>query len=207
MLPLPQQHHVNVKSAPGTPSSSVSHDKKCNSGEASNDPDNTSAAAAVACQSLNSTLKRHKSNKRDNLVNANEKIISSKCTGIVSMSCENHEKLSRCGSSGTGKCPSEKPLPVLTTTTNCVNPKEHFLPNEGSLDDDYLSECENCKTAGHGSRYYLNDVELDELPPQETMTLQRKMMNENDENDLQSYYRVSSTLPSSTNKKNRYARN
>lgn len=190
MLPMPQQ--VNVKSAPGTP---LSHDKKCTT----NDVDNSCSAA---CQSLNSTLKRHKS-KRDNIVNANEKVISSKCTGngLASMSNENHEKLSRCGSMGAGKC-SEKPLPVLTTSTNCVNPKEHFLPNEGSLDDDYLSECENCKTAGHGSRYYLNDEELDELPPQETMTLQRKMMNESDENDLQSYYRVSSTLPSST-KKNR----
>jgi hypothetical protein len=69
-----------------------------------------------------------------------------------------------------------------------------------SLDDDYLSECENCKTAGTGSRYYLDDEELDE-PLQETMTLQRKLMNENDENDQQSYYRVSSTLPTNTNKK------
>lgn len=195
MLPLPQ-HHVNVKSAPGTP---LSHDKKGNS-----EVNDVEVCTSSVCQSLNSTLKRHKSKQREMLqVNANEKVISSKCTGgLMSMCNENHEKLSRCGSLGSGKCPSEKPLPVLTTSTNCVNPKEHFLPNEGSLDDDYLSECENCKTAGHGSRYYLNDEELDELPPQETMTLQRKMMNENDENDVQNYYRVSSTLPSSTNKKN-----
>ncbi|XP_062564523.1 uncharacterized protein LOC134227198 [Armigeres subalbatus] len=91
---------------------------------------------------------------------------------------------------------SEKPLPVLTTSTNCANPKEHFLPNDNSLDDDYLSECENCKSA-HGSRYYLEE-EVDEAP-QETMTLQRKMP-ENEE-DQQSYYRVSSTLPTNTSRK------
>lgn len=92
---------------------------------------------------------------------------------------------------------SDKPLPVLTTSTNCMNPKQHFLPNDTSLDDDYLSECENCKTA-HGSRYYLDEeVEGETM---ETMTLQRKMPdNENDEQ--QNYYRVSSTLPSNTNKK------
>jgi hypothetical protein len=100
-----------------------------------------------------------------------------------------------------------KPLPILTTSTNCTNPKEHFLPNDTSLDDDYLSECENCKAAGSGSRYYMDDEELDELPQQETMTLQRKLINQsnldgmNDDNDQQSYYRVSSTLPTNTNKK------
>lgn len=160
-----------------------------------------------ACHSQNSTLKRSKSKKET--VNANEKVISSKSSSSLS----NHEKLTgscsnsssssviavMTSSSSMGKC-VEKPLPVLTTTTNCTNPKEHFLPNETSLDDDYLSECENCKTAGTGSRYYLDDEEIDE-PLQETMTLQRKLMNENDENDQQSYYRVSSTLPTNTNKK------
>lgn len=92
----------------------------------------------------------------------------------------------------------EKPLPVLTTSNNCVNPKEHFLPNDTSLDDEYLSECENCKSA-HGSRYYLEE-ELEESP-QETMTLQRKMPENNEDNDQQNYYRVSSTLPTNTNKK------
>ena len=52
--------------------------------------------------------------------------------------------------------PVDKPLPILTTSKNCNNPKEHFLPNDTSLDDDYLSECENCKSA-HGSRYYLEE--------------------------------------------------
>ena len=101
----------------------------------------------------------------------------------------------------------EKPLPILTTSTNCTNPKEHFLPNDTSLDDDYLSECENCKTAGSGSRYYLDDEELDELPAQETMTLQRKLINQSNSDQMnddseQNYYRVSSTLPTNTNKKN-----
>lgn len=140
-----------------------------------------------ACHSQNSTLKRNKSKKE--ILNVNEKVISSK----------NSTSNLHIGCTSSSKC-VEKPLPILTTTTNCTNPKEHFLPSEMSLDDDYLSECENCKTAGTGSRYYLDDEELDE-PLQETMTLQRKLMNENDENDQQSYYRVSSTLPSNTNKK------
>lgn len=89
----------------------------------------------------------------------------------------------------------DKPLPVCTTYTNCSNPKEHFLPNDTSLDDDYLSECENCKSA-HGSRYYL-DEENDEQP-QETMTLQRKMDEKEEE---QTYYRTSSTLPTNTKQK------
>lgn len=184
MLPLPQQQQMNIKSAPGTPSSL---DKKSH-----HESNETDTSGGNVCQSLNSTLKRHK--MRRDVVNANEKVISSK--GSTS-SMNVHERSNRCNDS---KC-SDKSLPVLTTSTNCVNPKEHFLPNEGSLDDDYLSECENCKTSGHGTRYYLTDEELDELPLQETMTLQRKMMNENEENDIQNYYRVSSTLPTSTNKK------
>lgn len=97
---------------------------------------------------------------------------------------------------------TDKPLPVLTTSTNCVNPKEHFLPNDNSLDDDYLSECENCKSA-HGSRYYLEE-DIDGTP-QETMTLQRKMP-ENEE-DQQNYYRVSSTLPTNTSRKTPIVKN
>lgn len=91
---------------------------------------------------------------------------------------------------------NDKPLPVCTTFTNCSNPKEHFLPNDTSLDDDYLSECENCKSA-HGSRYYLDEEHIDQ--PQETMTLQRKM--DEKENDEQPYYRTSSTLPTNTKQK------
>lgn len=92
---------------------------------------------------------------------------------------------------------NDKALPVCTTVKNCSNPKEHFLPNDTSLDDDYLSECENCKSA-HGSRYYL-DKEHEEQP-HETMTLQRKM--DEKENDEQpSYYRTSSTLPTNTKQK------
>lgn len=92
---------------------------------------------------------------------------------------------------------NEKPLPVLSTYKNCANPKEHFLPNDNSLDDDYLSECENCKSA-HGSRYYLEEEGDD--APQETMTLQRKMP-EIEDADQQNYYRVSSTLPTNTSRK------
>lgn len=64
------------------------------------------------------------------------------------------------------------------------------------MDDDYLSECENCKSA-HGSRYYLDEEHIDQ--PQETMTLQRKM--DEKENDEQPYYRTSSTLPTNTKQK------
>jgi hypothetical protein len=184
MLPIPQQKPP-LKTVTMTPSNSlVKISAKCEEIEP------LPTATASSCHSQNSTLKRSKS-KRE-VVNVNEKVISSK--GSVNGGV--HEKVSRCDS----KC-IEKPLPILTTSTNCTNPKEHFLPSELSLDDDYLSECENCKTAGQGSRYYLDDEELDELPLQETMTLQRKLMNESDENDQQNYYRVSSTLPTNTNKK------
>lgn len=91
---------------------------------------------------------------------------------------------------------NDKSLPVCTTFTNCSNPKEHFLPNDTSLDDDYLSECENCKSA-HGSRYYLDEQHVEQ--PQETMTLQRKI--DEKECDEQPYYRTSSTLPTNTKQK------
>ncbi|XP_063708480.1 mucin-5AC-like [Culicoides brevitarsis] len=94
---------------------------------------------------------------------------------------------------------NKKPLPVLNST-NCTNPKQHFLPNDASLDDDYLSECENCKTA-NGSRYYLNEEDGETM---ETMTLQRKMPETSGDKigeEQQGYYRVSATLPSNTNKK------
>lgn len=94
------------------------------------------------------------------------------------------------------KSDNDKALPVCTTFTNCSNPKEHFLPNDTSLDDDYLSECENCKSA-HGSRYYLDEEHVDQ--PQETMTLQRKI--DEKECDEQPYYRTSSTLPTNTKQK------
>ena len=183
---------------------SSSKDNLCDSGSNNDDRMLRETVVGSVCHSQNSTLKRSKSKKEAH--NANEKVISSK--GSVSSSAAvvvaHHDKL--VGScTGNMSCMSsnqkciDKPLPVLTTSTNCTNPKEHFLPNETSLDDDYLSECENCKTAGTGSRYYLDDEEIDE--PIETMTLQRKLMNENDENDQQNYYRVSSTLPTNTNKK------
>ncbi|XP_055677639.1 uncharacterized protein LOC129786563 [Lutzomyia longipalpis] len=103
--------------------------------------------------------------------------------------------------STTGGGGDEKPLPVCTTSKNCSNPKEHFLPNDTSLDDDYLSECENCKSA-HGSRYYL-DAETEETP-QETMTLQRKMP---DNEEDQPYYRASLTLPTNTKQKSTSLKN
>lgn len=105
--------------------------------------------------------------------------------------------------SGRSGTPS-KQLPVCTTSKNCLNPNEHFLPNDTSLDDDYLSECENCKIA-QSAKYYL-DAEMsggsgaDALTPQETMTLQRKSLEETKEEPYDSYYRSSHTLPSNAKK-------
>ncbi|CRK92952.1 CLUMA_CG006498, isoform A [Clunio marinus] len=206
MLPIPQQQNGSqtMKSVTMTNSNSLTKMSSSSSSSSSSKQKNhlnnenhemEATSTNVGCHSQNSTLKRSKL-KRETL-NVNEKVISSK--GSTSTQMGNSHEKSRC-ESVLGKC-IEKPLPILTTSTNCTNPKEHFLPSETSLDDDYLSECENCKTAGTGSRYYLDDEGLDELPLQETMTLQRKLMNENDENDQQNYYRVSSTLPSNTNKK------
>lgn len=93
---------------------------------------------------------------------------------------------------------SSKQLPVCTTSKNCLNPKEHFLPNDTSLDDDYLSECENCKIA-QSSKYYL-DAEALASGPQETMTLQRKSMEECKEEPETGYYRISHTLPTNSKK-------
>lgn len=104
--------------------------------------------------------------------------------------------------SSRGGTPS-KQLPVCTTSKNCLNPNEHFLPNDTSLDDDYLSECENCKIA-QSAKYYL-DAELSggnatSSTPQETMTLQRKSLEETKEEPHDSYYRSSHTLPSNARK-------
>ena len=214
MLPIPQQQpqqgaQMILKTV--TPSNSLlkMSTSKNNISNDSVDGSVVETGSSSGCHSHNSTLKRSKQ-KRD-AINVNEKVISSK--GSVSSASSSTQISSSSGvvggsdkHSGCGKF-NDKPLPILTTTTNCTNPKEHFLPNDTSLDDDYLSECENCKTAGSGSRYYLDDEELDELPLQETMTLQRKLINQsgmdpmNDENDQQNYYRVSSTLPTNTNKK------
>jgi len=105
------------------------------------------------------------------------------------------------GGGSSGRSPS-KQLPVCTTSKNCLNPKEHFLPNDTSLDDDYLSECENCKIA-QSAKYYL-DAEMSGAgssnSPQETMTLQRKSLEETKEEPLESYYRSSHTLPSNAKK-------
>ena len=218
MLPIPQQQpqqgaQMILKTMTLTPSNSLlkMSTSKNNISNDSVDGSVVETGSSSGCHSHNSTLKRSKQ-KRD-AINVNEKVISSK--GSVSSASSSTQISSSSGvgtasssekHSGCGKF-IDKPLPILTTSTNCTNPKEHFLPNDTSLDDDYLSECENCKTAGSGSRYYLDDAELDELPLQETMTLQRKLINQsgmdpmNDENDQQNYYRVSSTLPTNTNKK------
>ncbi|PSN45587.1 hypothetical protein C0J52_15085 [Blattella germanica] len=100
-----------------------------------------------------------------------------------------------------------------SNTTRLSNPKLNDL-NKNSLDssacscsyqclppplppddnDDYRSECENCKST-HGSRYYL-DQEPNITSPQETMTLHRRPQDYDTEE--QGYYRTSLTLPTHT---------
>lgn len=88
---------------------------------------------------------------------------------------------------------TEEKLTVLTTSVNRLNSKQQFLPNDTSLDEDYLSECENCKSS-NGLNYYLAEEELENT--METMTLQRKIPDSECE-EQQNYY----SLPTSTNKK------
>uniref|UniRef100_A0A1A9Z8H9 VWFC domain-containing protein n=1 Tax=Glossina pallidipes TaxID=7398 RepID=A0A1A9Z8H9_GLOPL len=100
-------------------------------------------------------------------------------------------------STSSGNC-KQATLPACTTSKNYLNGKEHFVPNDTSLDDDYLSECENCKIA-QSSKYYLDTAALSSTP-QETMTLQRKSLEENKEEAETGYYRISHTLPSNSKK-------
>uniref|UniRef100_A0A8D8CZ88 (northern house mosquito) hypothetical protein n=1 Tax=Culex pipiens TaxID=7175 RepID=A0A8D8CZ88_CULPI len=121
---------------------------------------------------------------------------NSLCYKKSTMATSTNSLMNESSGMGSVKTTGTKETPPLVTSVRCDNSKKHFLTNDNSLDDEYLSECENCKSA-HSSRYYLEE-EIDDAP-QETMTLQRKMP-ENEE-DQQNYYRVSSTLPTNTNKK------
>lgn len=68
------------------------------------------------------------------------------------------------------------------------------LPHESSLDDEYFSECENCKTA-QSTKYLIGAETLrNEI---ETMTLHRKLTNDEKEKDQ---FRISCTLPSNSKK-------
>jgi hypothetical protein len=75
---------------------------------------------------------------------------------------------------------------VCSCSYQCLPPP---LPPDDN--DDYRSECENCKST-HGSRYYL-DEETNITSPQETMTLHRRPQDYDTEE--QGYYRTSLTLP------------
>lgn len=78
---------------------------------------------------------------------------------------------------------------------NSVYKEQFTLPRENSLDDEYFSECENCKTA-QSTKYY-NEAETlrNEM---ETMTLHRKLPT--DEKDKDQHFRISCTLPSNSKK-------
>lgn len=64
-----------------------------------------------------------------------------------------------------------------------------YLTNNDD-NDDYRSECENCKS-GHSSSYYLDE----ESHEPETMTLQRVPKETDEFENQEQYYRTSLTLP------------
>lgn len=170
-------------------------------------PKPSSAAKLLLSTKNHSNSSNTTTNLIANTTLSNMKVHSSKAKKISTVLHNDHSRRQVAQSNGNQtltnlidvqrlrKTDNDKPLPVCTTFTNCSNPKEHFLPNDTSLDDDYLSECENCKSA-HGSRYYLDEEHVDQ--PQETMTLQRKMDEKEGE---EPYYRTSSTLPTNTKQK------
>nr|QKV49918.1 mucin-12 [Locusta migratoria] len=94
-----------------------------------------------------------------------------------------------------GKGPS---LDSSNTACSCsfqCLPPPPVLPTDDN--DDYRSECENCKSTPHGSSYYLDEEGEGDTPQQETMTLHRRP--EHDETaEQRGYYRTSLTLPTNT---------
>nr|CAD7264218.1 unnamed protein product [Timema shepardi] len=68
------------------------------------------------------------------------------------------------------------------------------LPSD-EHDEDYRSECENCKST-HGSRYYLDQEAAIISSPAETMTLHRRPQEYDPEDP--GYYRTSLTLPTNS---------
>ncbi|XP_076300491.1 uncharacterized protein LOC143218849 [Lasioglossum baleicum] len=75
------------------------------------------------------------------------------------------------------------------------------LPTLHDDNDDYRSECENCKSAT-GSRYYLDNENELITSPHETMTLHRRP-DETASSTTPQYYRTSLTLPISTRQRAR----
>lgn len=104
------------------------------------------------------------------------------------------------------KCTCPKATsPRCTCSSNCHSSIMNVGGNESShaqssnlslaqagLDDndDYRSECENCKST-HSSNYYLD---AEDVEPEITMTLHRKPTDSNEDNG-NAYYRTSLTLP------------
>lgn len=157
---------------------------------------NNADATTTMTTSKNTTLPKILRVKKDhvnrNLLKQQQPVVS-QCN-MPSYPSSQHSTNTTTTSAG-----NAKHLPVCTTSKNCLNPKEHFLPNDTSLDDDYLSECENCKIA-QSAKYYLHADELNDKRP-ETMTLQRKSMEESKEQETEpAYYRNSHTLPTNHKK-------
>ncbi|XP_071449849.1 uncharacterized protein [Hetaerina americana] len=95
--------------------------------------------------------------------------------------------------SGVISAPSSSPVSTLVASSNLgvmndLNKSTCSCPDDN---DDYRSECENCKSA-HGSRY-LDQLEPN-IAPHETMTLQRRPLNNSQ--SAAHGYTTSLTLPS-----------
>ncbi|XP_061399266.1 uncharacterized protein LOC133334971 [Musca vetustissima] len=172
-----------------TPSSNLNCNTSSNGGAAAASSSSTSSSSnnyAVSQCSMPAYPKQYTANSSSSANNS----CNSSANGASSTTANNSDSHSQ-----------TKQLPVCTTSKNCLNPKEHFLPNDTSLDDDYLSECENCKIA-QSSKYYLNAEQLTSVGggPQETMTLQRKSLEECKDEPETGYYRISHTLPTNSKK-------
>ncbi|CAB0034004.1 unnamed protein product [Trichogramma brassicae] len=95
-----------------------------------------------------------------------------------------------------------------SVTCSCNNGQAAAAPAISTIhDDDYRSECENCKSAS-ASRYYAGNEDELVASPRETMTLQRRPAAADAEahrpnNSTCQYYRTCHTLPTNTKQQQR----
>jgi len=189
-----QSSHVRLKEANNNAKDTKDHKTSSSSSTSKFNRSKKSMSSTISQCQMPSYPKHSIQSSTDTQTNKSKTTYSTTTTSSTTTNSSSSSSSSTTSSSQT----ATKHLPVCTTSKNCLNPKEHFLPNDTSLDDDYLSECENCKIA-QSSKYYL-DSTLNDMTPQETMTLQRKSLDENKDDQDQSYYRTSHTLPTNSKK-------
>lgn len=100
-------------------------------------------------------------------------------------------KISNKNASSNGLHESNSKTVIHNTTFKQQTPILH----ENSIDDEYFSECENCKTAQSTNNWIGSGTLRNEM---ETMTLHRRPTKIENQSDQQ--FRVSSTLPSNPRK-------